>query len=198
MKKQGFLGLFLGMLLVGFIGISCKTKDLKMLAAQSTGGANPFVPTPTPIPTPLCNLPNYMGDLTANINGAPVTGSTDGQPNLFNTSLSFTTTCGSDPTGPDVIYSVQVDAVPKTLTFSLCQPGIEPFDTVISLWSACSAPADGEDLHYLDCNDDFCGDDSGLLSEITYTFTSPGTYYVVVDGYDGSEDGPYRLTVTSP
>lgn len=55
---------------------------------------------------------------------------------------------------------------------------------------ACRPAGYGE----LTCADDSCG----LQSEITPTVTAGVTYLITVDGYDGSDQAPFTLTVTPP
>ena len=86
----------------------------------------------------------------------------------------------------DVIYELTITST-VGLVVSLCGSS---YDTKLAIYTptCCSG-----DLDYWQYNDDSCG----LQSEITATFT-PGTYYIVVDGFGTSNCGDYTLNITAP
>jgi hypothetical protein len=75
-------------------------------------------------------------------------------------------------------------ATSGTATISTCGSS---FDTVLSIRQGGCAAA------VLDCDDDTCG----TRSTITPTVTAGVTYTIVVEGYDGSSQGAFTLSVTS-
>jgi hypothetical protein len=94
-------------------------------------------------------------------------------------------------TGKDYdFYAIAVPA-PGTWTFSTLQTTTAP-----------AAAVDDTVLHVLDAaftrlafNDDFGG---SAYSQLSYNFTTPGTYYVAVSGYYGTSAGNYYLDVLGP
>ncbi|MFC1226693.1 DUF6443 domain-containing protein [Pedobacter sp. BG31] len=81
---------------------------------------------------------------------------------------------------PEVYYRFVVSA-PVTIDFSLCQSN---FDTYIHILNASAS-----EITYQDDSDD-----CGARSHLAYTFTSSGTYYLVVEGY-GSNTGNIVLSM---
>lgn len=91
-------------------------------------------------------------------------------------------TCGG--TGVDQVYSfTTAECTDLTAT-------TDGIDTVLYLRTACASTDPGEELA---CNDDISPDDSS--SSISVADLMPGTYHVIVDGYDASVVGEYTLTM---
>ena len=164
--------------------------------------------TPTLTPSPTSNgtqtptLTPIVGviDITANINGALVTGNTAGgqdgysQPATFwNGSSSFSTygnSSGSVTYGqgaPDQAYQFTLTN-PTNLFINLC--GAQ-FDSVLYLRKVLNDP-----YSLLAANDDsdFCQTSSSSL--VTGTL-QPGTYYLIVDGYGPGDSGAYSLSLST-
>jgi hypothetical protein len=88
-------------------------------------------------------------------------------------------------TSEDQIVAVTIPAE-GTYTFSLCPAG--SWDTYMYLDVSCCSAS------HLTSNDDFCG----TTSQFSYTFSVPGTYYVLIEGYASSDCGSWVLNITSP
>ncbi|MCP4582046.1 MAG: hypothetical protein GY839_10535 [candidate division Zixibacteria bacterium] len=86
----------------------------------------------------------------------------------------------------DVIYEMVVTETTDWVTVSVCGAA---WDTKIAIYQTDCCTGEGTEWAY---NDDFCG----LQSQIDTVFT-PGTYYIVVDGY-GTACGEYDLYVGTP
>src|SRR5437867_2506212 len=101
-------------------------------------------------------------------------------------------TCGSTGTSPERVFK-WTPAVSGVATIQTCGAGTN-FDTALYLRSG-SCSSGGE----VACNDDACANASGLVraSRVTPTVTAGQTYYIVVDGYGGTQ-GTFALTVTAP
>lgn len=94
---------------------------------------------------------------------------------------------GSD--GADVSYGLYL-AVPTTINVTLCFESTD-FDTKLEVFTAdddCVGTTTG---YY---NDDSACDYGGLISAIDGAFLEAGQYYIVVDGFSGSE-GNYEISV---
>jgi len=152
---------------------------------------NTATKTPTPSPT-LTATPTPAGttdpfDLTTHIDGAPVTGSTSGQPDSHNV------TVGGEVWGngaPDVVYHFELSS-PKALFFSLCG---STYDTVLYL---CTDPLNPTTtLVGLADDSNFCGLNSLQTTLATGKLSAGVTYYAVVDGYNG-DSGSYSLAVST-
>ena len=98
--------------------------------------------------------------------------------------------------GNDVAYKLMLEET-TSLNISTCNPQTD-FDTQLSIFNGC----DGDELFF---NDDPGSGDSGetdtllcnndeLFAMLNGVTLEPGTYYVVVDGFDG-ETGNYGLFV---
>lgn len=122
-----------------------------------------------------------IGNITANINGAVVTGTTVGSTNKLNMGSCGGVNRGDD--SPENVYAIDIDknATPN-VTFSLC--GGATWDTLLYLMEGNNVDV---------CSDDYCGSQSA----IGVLFNKSKRYYVVVDGYGGAQ-GSYSLTVTAP
>ena len=102
------------------------------------------------------------------------------------TSLSsLPTTCGGGGGSSGVAY-VMILSQPKIIVAST-EDIATMADTVIDLRRADCSNANAS----LGCNDDFEGNRS---SQLTMSL-APGVYYIIVEGHDSTETGPYVLTV---
>jgi hypothetical protein len=104
------------------------------------------------------------------------------------------TTCGAGndcETRPqeDHIYEVQITE-DGTYTFTLCNSpgGPQAWDSFIYLDAECCATT------HITSNDDGCG--AGGLSRIQNVHLSPGTYYLLIEGYYPDNCGEYQLDIT--
>ena len=136
-------------------------------------------PTPTPPPPPglitTCNGRTTSTNVTA----------------LYPTT-SWQTVSGSLSSSTDTKrYAVSITTT-GTYEFSLCSAdgGGDNYDSYLCLFDAAGG--------FLTSNDDAC---DGTNAKITYSITSPGTYYIQVSGYStnyGSYTMAYRRTPSTP
>jgi hypothetical protein len=127
--------------------------------------------------------------------GTPVTGNTAGAQFNYSKGLDAATCTGYLQPGPDVVYTLDLaaaQAITVTLSglaatydggISLVGPGDQTLCEAATI-STCVAGAD----------DKF----AGQSETFTYTATTAGTYFIIVDGYTVSDGGAFTLTVTSP
>jgi plastocyanin len=101
------------------------------------------------------------------------------------TDLVIGTTEGELPSGESEQSFTFVAAGGETLTF-LLTPGNSDMDVVIEIYTLTDL-----DSTVAEIDSGFSGDEETL----TYTFTTPGTYVIVVSEFYG-EGGPYTLVVT--
>jgi hypothetical protein len=95
--------------------------------------------------------------------------------------------CPGQTGGRDVVYRF---TTPGTMDLVIDTEG-SVFDTVLSLWSACSV--DGLQTE-IACNDDF----NGVASRLDLYQLPAGTYYILVDGFDISQSGIFFLNLSAP
>jgi len=102
--------------------------------------------------------------------------------------------CGSSGISPEQVFQ-WTPAVSGTATIQTCGAATN-FDTVLYLRTGTCA---GGPEVAAGCNDDACPNASGasIASRITPTVTAGQTYFIVVDGYGGTQ-GSFSLTVTPP
>jgi hypothetical protein len=102
------------------------------------------------------------------------------------TSLGFhqiAPTCAAESTAPERVYTF-------TLTEATAMDAqVVGFDTVLSLRTECARSSST-----IACNDD--ANPPGWPGSRIARVLEPGTYFLVVDGYNQSARGPYTLTVT--
>ena len=92
---------------------------------------------------------------------------------------------GGTDTAEDAWYKLTLPQGGTLTAWTTCaEPGIPTYDTRLGIFR--------EDLTLVTCNDD--DPTCGLQSRISNLSLSAGTYYIVVDGYNGLE-GPYELNV---
>src|SRR5207245_6877825 len=119
--------------------------------------------------------------------GGTISGTTSGTSALAGS-------CGSSGTAPEQVFQ-WTPTVSGTATVQTCGAGTT-FDTVLYLRSGSCASGPGVGAG---CNDDACRNAPGLIraARLTPTVTAGQTYFIVVDGYGGSQ-GTFSLTVTPP
>jgi hypothetical protein len=105
--------------------------------------------------------------------------------NTAGASNYFTSCYGSS--APDHVFGFTA-SVAGTYTFSTCN--YYAYDTSLKVWTDCLGEGFGSQLA---CVDDSCG----VGSSISLYLSTPGTYFVVVDGYS-SGSGAYTLVVSPP
>ncbi|HET9252988.1 MAG TPA: pre-peptidase C-terminal domain-containing protein [Candidatus Eisenbacteria bacterium] len=94
-------------------------------------------------------------------------------------------TSGGADTSPDTFYKLTLPQGGVINAWTTCaSAGIQTYDTRLAIFT--------EGFTILACNDDDPG--CGYQSRISDFSVSAGTYYIVVDGYNG-EAGPYELNV---
>ena len=127
---------------------------------------------------------------TLSVNGGTTFGTTHDATSNYNSGLETCT--GFTQAGPDVAYAISLNSS-QTITVTLSAPDAG-FDPSISLLgpgpaSVCNAvPVTclaGADANY-----------AGGGESFMYTTSQAGTYYIIVDSYDGS--GGFTIGVTSP
>src|SRR5947207_512065 len=102
--------------------------------------------------------------------------------------------CGNSDGSPEQVFR-WTPTVSGTATIQTCGAGTT-FDTVLYLRSGVCAS--GPEVA-AGCNDDACANASGLnrASRVTPMVTAGQTYFIVVDGYSGTQ-GNFTLTVVPP
>ncbi len=124
---------------------------------------------------------------------APIAATTPGT--LLSATPDGDSTCSGSP-APDAFHTLTTTA-PGVYLLSLCTS--EPFDSVLSLHSACPADATTEIL----CDDDGCrapgSNDVGIPSTLKAYLAAQTTYIIRVAAFDAaSPAGPYALSITGP
>jgi len=152
----------------------------------------PVASTTTTTPTNSSTTSTTLTGACASATPIPAAGGT------FNGTTSGTSTlegsCGSSGASPERVFR-WTPTVSGTATIQTCGAGTT-FDTVLYLRSGSCA---GGPEVAAGCNDDACANATGLAraSRLTPTVTAGQTYYIVVDGYNGTQ-GTFSLTVTPP
>jgi hypothetical protein len=121
------------------------------------------------------------GDLPVLTPGVETAGDTSGQGDDFRTSPD----CAGGSRAPDVAYQLVIDA-PSRVRVHLDSD----YDGALAVRSNCA-----QQSSVVACNDDFGEGDEGLRASEVVAALQPGTYTVIVDGYEG-EQGTFRLTAT--
>ncbi len=119
-------------------------------------------------------------DVTANVNGAPVAGTTVGS------TFDNVGTCGASNTSPGVWYKFTATGNGQA-TVSTC--GAASFDTKLSVFTGTCASRT-----CVGGNDDFTGC-TGSTSQLSFATTAGTTYYILVHGFNAAV-GTFNLTVT--
>lgn len=141
-------------------------------------------------PTGACADP-YLVMLTDNGNGALV-GEATGDTTMGIDQV-MEAPCGfSDAgAGKDHVWRF---TIPDRRDVVVRMDGATAFDSAIRVLSlACDVTSEIAEHP----GEDGCADDFGTEEELHYNGLPAGTYYVVVDGYDASEQGTYKFYVTA-
>ncbi len=142
----------------------------------------PDTPTPTPVVPFDCvssALPLFIG--------TPVSGDTTGKPDHYQIN-------GYGGGAGDDVYQFTVTQT-QAFHFQVCTANSGE-DTVLFLLSNCD-PANPSVINFDDdaTSENTCGNGDDLNSDFDQTL-NPGTYYVVVDGFESGEEGAYTVSVT--
>lgn len=95
-------------------------------------------------------------------------------------------TCNSTSTAVEDVYEI---VITETTGIDARSYG---YDTVLSIRNACS---DDSPAATVACTDD--SSPPGDFGSRVEALLEPGTYYLVVDGFDSTQAGPYELSVTA-
>ncbi|MBN1773993.1 MAG: hypothetical protein JXB32_22225 [Deltaproteobacteria bacterium] len=120
-------------------------------------------------------------DLQELVPGEEVSGTTVGQGDDFRTDQE----CTAGSRAPDVGYQLELTE-PSRVRVTLTSE----YDGALAIRSDCQ-----RESSVIACNDDFGEGEEGLRRSQVVAQLEPGTYTVIVDGYEG-EEGDYRLTAT--
>lgn len=126
--------------------------------------------------------------------GTPVNGRTGGAGSNYNAGLEAATCTGVSQAGADVAYRVVLTANQAiTVTLSNVSANFDPSVALVGPGAAtvCNATT-------IAC---LKGADAGVEAEgetFTYTATTAGTYYLIVDTFYRTQGGSFTLNVTSP
>ncbi len=120
-------------------------------------------------------------ELTPLVPGEEVSGSTVGQGDDFRTDQE----CTGGSRAPDVGYRLEITE-PSRVRVTLASD----YDGALAIRADCE-----RESSVLACNDDFGEGEQGRRRSQVVAQLDPGTYTVIVDGYEG-EQGSYRLTAT--
>jgi hypothetical protein len=124
----------------------------------------------------------------------PVNGTTIGASASYNSGLEATTCTGYTQAGRDVVYSVDL-AANQAITVTLSNPAAD-FDPSIALIGPGAATlCDASPIATCVKGADAGGPGDG--ETFTYTATTAGTYFIIVDSYY-AVPGTFTLNVTSP
>lgn len=127
------------------------------------------------------DMSEVCGGLETLVSGQTVSGTTQGASDDFRSPAD----CAEGSRAPDTAYRLVIDR-PSRVRIRLDSD----YDGVLHLRSDCA-----NDRSVAGCNDDFGqGQEALRISQIA-TRLQPGTYAVIVDGYEG-ENGTFRLTAT--
>jgi len=140
--------------------------------------------------TPPAN--DTCGTAVALTLGTPVTGTTIGATNNYSDGLQGTTCTGFMQQGADVAYSIALTAN-QAITVTLS--GLDAtYDGSVALLgpgaaTICDAAPIATCVAGADANPE------GTTETFTYTATTAGTYYILVDSFYATEAGAFTLTV---
>lgn len=164
----------------GFLTASPKPCDWTPPPTTTTSSTTP--PTTAPAcKAPVIDLPPEGGSFTGTTTGAS----------------AYSGSCNTSNNSPEIVYR-WTPARSGTATIETCDAVATTFDTVMYLKrGSCDAP------EWL-CNDDVqgCGTTTDVSnphrgSRLSATVTAGETYYLFVDGFNGSK-GTFHLTVKAP
>jgi len=127
--------------------------------------------------------------------GTPVNGKTGGAISNYNAGLQPATCTGATQAGADVAYTVALTAGQAiTVTLSAVSPNFDPSISILGPGAAAAV---------CNANPVVClkGADAGLDGAgetFTFTATTAGTHYLIVDTFYQRQGGTFTLNVTSP
>ncbi|MDI7266434.1 MAG: hypothetical protein QME96_00370 [Myxococcota bacterium] len=130
---------------------------------------------------PMRPLAEVCADLPALEPGVETTGTTTGRTDDFQTSED----CAAGSRAPDTAFRLAIER-PSRVRLRLDAD----YDGVVSIRSDCAAQSS-----VVACNDDFGEGEESRRSSQVVARLEPGTYTVIVDGYEG-EHGTFRLLAT--
>ncbi len=131
--------------------------------------------------SPLREMSEVCAELPVLTPGETVEGTTAGQGDNFRSDAE----CADGSRAPDTAYQLVIEETSRVRLHLQSQ-----YDGVLAVRSQCAVQSSE-----VACNDDFGeGDDARRTSQIVTTL-EPGTYTVIVDGYEG-ESGTFTLTST--
>ena len=164
--------------------------DSPTLTVTATVTSSPTLsPSPTTTSTPTVSpTPGGFFDITTYIDNGSVSGSTAGQPDLHSVVLG-TDTWGAG--APDLAYQFTLTS-PKQLFFNLCNAS---FDSILYLCTDPTHPS--STLIALADDSQICGNGSLQTTLTTPLLQSGITYYLVVDGFQPGDAGPFTMAVST-
>ena len=131
--------------------------------------------------SPLREMSEVCAELPVLTPGETVEGSTSGQGDNFRSDQE----CADGSRAPDTAYQLVIEETSRVRLHLQSE-----YDGVLAVRSQCAVLSSE-----VACNDDFGeGDEARRTSQIVTTL-EPGTYTVIVDGYEG-ESGAFTLTST--
>jgi hypothetical protein len=136
---------------------------------------------------PVCTDPAaacLASAMTITADGTPVTGTTVGG------TSSYTPGCSTDGGAPDNVWAVTVppgSTGDLIITATQTSFATDMFDIILSVSTGCD-----DATMELGCSD---GPNAADPETVTIPSAAPGTYYIMVDGYNGHA-GAYSLTAT--
>lgn len=124
--------------------------------------------------------------------GTPVTGTTAGAQRNYSNGLEGTACTGFKQPGPDVVYSIDLTANQAiTVTLSGLAADYDGSIALVGPGAATLCDANPIATCVAGADDKFDGENETF----TYTATTAGTYYVIVDAYAPNVGGSFTLTV---
>jgi hypothetical protein len=126
--------------------------------------------------------------------GTPVMGSTAGAARNYNMGLEGATCTGFAQPGPDVVYSLALTAN-QTVTVTLSNTAPTYDGSIALLGPGAATICDAAPITTCVKGADATFD--GQNETFTYTATTAGTYFVIVDAFGANEGGTFTLNVTS-
>jgi hypothetical protein len=178
----------------GFSDPDCSTETNPVMGCTVAGQACVDAACVTPPMNDTCQTAQPITLPLA----APINGTTAAAHKNYNAGLEGTTCTGVAQRGSDVAYSIALTAN-QQITVTLSNVGAN-FDAGIAL----VGPDSGTPGSVCDANPiTTCvkGADEnleGMNETFTYTATTAGTYFIIVDSYYTDQAGTYTLNVTSP
>jgi hypothetical protein len=127
--------------------------------------------------------------------GTPVTGTTAGAARNYNLGLQGATCTGFAQPGPDTVYSLALTAN-QAITVTLSGTAATYDGSIALVGPGAAAICDASPITTCVAGADEMFD--GQNETFTYTATTAGTYFVIVDAFGPNEGGTYTLNVTSP